>query len=325
MSIAASSAQRSERRSVPRRRFQGRAWRETVSFYLFISPWLLGFLALSVVPLALGFAASLTNYDGYNLDSLRFRGVDNYLRALDDPEVWHALWRTVVFSIMNVPLSIGLALLLAILLNGAIPARGIFRTIFYLPHILPIVAVVWIWRIFVDQNYGLVNGMLSWIWPDTAIRWTVDYPTQVLTALTVWMGIGGGMVIFLAGLQGVPNELKEAARIDGATTPQLYRAVIVPLLTPVIFFELVLTMIRSLQTLVAPMLLAGDQLASIPVRDNYLLLVHAYQQVFAQQRYGYGLALIWMFLVVIVALTYAVFKSSKYWVYYEVEQDGGQR
>jgi multiple sugar transport system permease protein len=228
MTIAATSASR----ATPKRRFQGRAWRETVSFYMFISPWLLGFLALSVVPLALGFAASLTNYDGYNLDNLRFRGLDNYLRAFDDPEVLHSLWRTVVFSVMNVPLSIGLALLLAILLNGAIPARGVFRTIFYLPHIVPIVAVVWIWRIFVDQNYGLVNGMLSWIWPDTAIRWTVDYPTQVLTALTVWTGIGGGMVIFLAGLQGIPSELKDAARIDGATTPQLYRAVIVPLLTP---------------------------------------------------------------------------------------------
>jgi multiple sugar transport system permease protein len=223
---------------------------------------------------------------------------------------------------MNVPVSIGLALLLAILLNGAIPGRGVFRTIFYLPHIIPIVAVVWIWRIFVDQNYGLLNGLLGFIWPDTAIRWTVDYPTQVLTALTVWMGIGGGMVIFLAGLQGIPSELKEAARIDGATTFQLYRGVIVPLLTPVIFFELVLTMIRSLQTLVAPMLLAGEQLASIPARDNYLLLVHAYQQVFAQQRYGYGLALIWMFLVVIVALTYAVFRSSRFWVYYEVDQHG---
>jgi ABC-type sugar transport system permease subunit len=321
MTIAATGTPR----PLPRRRFQGRAWRETVSFYLFISPWLIGFLALSVLPLALGFAASLTNYDGYNLDNLRFRGLDNYLRAFDDPEVLHSLWRTVVFSVMNVPLSIGLALLLAILLNGAIPARGVFRTIFYLPHIVPIVAVVWIWRIFVDQNYGLVNGVLSWFWPDTAIRWTVDFPTQVLTALTVWTGIGGGMVIFLAGLQGIPSELKDAARIDGATTPQLYRAVIIPLLTPVIFFELVLTMIRSLQTLVAPMLLAGDQLASIPVRDNYLFLVHAYQQVFAQQRYGYGLALIWMFLVVIVALTYVVFKTSKYWVYYEVDQDGGKR
>lgn len=321
MTIAATSTTR----PVARRRFQGRAWRETVSFYLFISPWLLGFIGLSVVPLALGLAASFTNYDGYNLDNLRFRGFDNYLRAFDDPEVWHALWRTTVFSLMNVPLSIGLALLLAILLNGAIPARGVFRTLFYLPHVIPIVAVVWIWRVFVDQNYGLVNGILSWFWPNTAIRWTVDYPTQVLTALTVWMGIGGGMVIFLAGLQGIPGELKEAARIDGASMPQLYRSIIVPLLTPVIFFELVLTMIRSLQTLVAPMLLAGDQLASIPTRDNYLFLVHAYQQVFAQQRYGYGLALIWMFLIVIVALTYAVFKSSKYWVYYEVEQDGGKR
>ena len=308
-----------------RRRFQGRAWRDTVSFYLFISPWLLGFLGLSVIPLALGLGASLTNYDGYNLDNLRFRGLGNYTRVFDDPDVWHALWRTFIFSLMNVPVSIGLALGLAILLNGAIPARGVFRTIFYLPHIIPIVAVVWIWRIFVDQNYGLLNGLLSFVWPDTAVRWAVDYPTHVLTALTVWTGVGGGMVIFLAGLQGIPNELKEAAKIDGAGNLRLYRSVVVPLLTPVIFFELVLTMIRSLQTLVAPMLLSGDQLATIPSRDNYLFLVHAYQQVFAQQRYGYGLALIWMFLVVIVALTYAVFKTSKYWVYYEVDQDGGAK
>jgi multiple sugar transport system permease protein len=303
------------------RRFQGRAWRDTVSFYLFISPWLIGFLALTVVPLALGFAASLTNYDGYNLDNLRFRGLGNYTRVFDDPDVWHALGRTFVFSLMNVPASIGLALVLAILLNGPIPGRGIFRTIFYLPHVIPIVAVIWIWRIFVDQNYGLLNGLLSLVWPDTAIRWSVDYPTQVLTALTVWMGVGGGMVIFLAGLQGVPNELKEAAKIDGANPFQLYRSVVIPLLTPVIFFELIMTLIRSLQTLVAPMLLSGDQLATLPARDNYLFLVHAYQQVFAQQRYGYGLALIWLFLVVIVALTYAVFQSSRYWVYYEVDQD----
>lgn len=308
-----------------RRRFQGRAWRDTVSFYLFISPWLLGFLGLSVIPLALGLGASLTNYDGYNLDNLRFRGLGNYTRVFDDPDVWHALWRTLIFSLMNVPVNIALALGLAILLNGAIPARGIFRTIFYLPHIIPIVAVVWIWWIFVDQNYGLLNGLLSFAWPDTAVRWAVDYPTQVLTALTVWTGVGGGMVIFLAGLQGIPNELKEAAKIDGASNFRMYRSVVVPLLTPVIFFELVLTMIRSLQTLVAPMLLSGDQLATIPSRDNYLFLVHAYQQVFAQQRYGYGLALIWMFLVVIVALTYAVFKTSKYWVYYEVDQDGGAK
>jgi ABC-type sugar transport system permease subunit len=310
---------------VTRRRFQGRAWRDTVSFYLFISPWLLGFLGLSVIPLALGFGASLTNYDGYNLDTLRFRGLDNYGRIFEDPDVWHALWRTFVFSLMNVPISIALALGLAILLNGAIPARGLFRTIFYLPHVVPIVAVVWIWRIFVDQNYGLMNGLLGFIWPDTAVRWAVDYPTQVLTALTVWTGVGGGMVIFLAGLQGIPTELKEAAKIDGAGTFRMYRSVVVPLLTPVIFFELVLTIIRSLQTLVAPMLLSGDQLATIPSRDNYLFLVHAYQQVFAQQRYGYGLALIWMFLVVIVALTYAVFKTSRYWVYYEVDQDGGAK
>lgn len=306
------------------RHFRSRASRDTVSFYLFISPWLLGFVALTVVPLALGLGASLTNYDGFNLDNLRFVRLANYARAFDDPDVWHALLRTFIFSLMNVPAGIGLALLLAIMLNGSIPGRGVFRTIFYLPHVIPIVAVIWIWRIFLDQNYGLLNGLLSLVWPDTAIRWTVDYPTPVLTALTVWMGVGGGMVIFLAGLQGIPNELKEAAKMDGATSLQVYRSVVIPLLTPVIFFQVILMLIGSLQTLVPAMLLSGDQLSTLPARDNYLFLVHAYQQVFAQQRYGYGLALIWMFLVVIVVLTYAVFRSARYWVYYEVDQQGGK-
>ena len=305
-------------------RFRSRAWRETVSFYLFIGPWLIGFLALGVLPLVFGLVISLTNYDGFNLDNLKFRGLDNYTRVLDDPEVLHSLSRTLVFTGLSVPLGIAFALGLAVLLNQGIPARGVFRTLFYLPHIIPIVAIVWIWRLFTDQNFGLLNGLISVVRPDTAIRWLVDYPTYVLIVLTLWAGVGGGMVIFLAGLQGIPNELKEAARIDGASAWQVFRTVTLPLLTPVIFFQLILSIIGALQVLVAPMLMAGSSLGASPPRDNYFYLIHVYQQVFAHQRFGYGMALLWLLFAVIVALSALVFRSSRYWVYYEVEQEGAK-
>jgi multiple sugar transport system permease protein len=303
-----------------RGRFQGRAWRETRSFYLFIAPWLIGFVLLSVVPLALGLATSLSNYDGFNLDNLKFRGLGNYARLLEDDDVVYSFGRTLAFTAMNVPLGIAAALGLATLLNQTVRGRGFFRTLFYLPHVIPIVAVVWVWRIFIDQNFGILNAVIGLVRPDTAIRWLVDYPTYVLVALSLWTGIGGGMVIFLAGLQGIPNELKEAARIDGAGTWRVFRHVTLPLLTPVVFFQLILSIIGSLQVLVAPMLLAGTSLGSLPPRENYFYVVHVYQQVFANQRFGYGTALLWVLFVAIVLLSAMVFRSARYWVHYEVEQ-----
>ena len=309
------------------RRFRGRAWRETRSFYLFVAPWLIGFVVLGVFPLVLGLATSFTNYNGFNLDQVKFLGLTNYLRAAADGEAIVALGRTVYFSLLSVPLGIALALAIAIMLNQSIPMRGGFRTLFYLPTVVPIVATVWIWKIFVDQNFGLLNAALSLVFPDAAVRWLVDYPTFVLIALTLWMGVGGGMVIFLAGLQGVPTELKDAAQIDGANRWGTFRFITLPLLTPVIFFQLILGIIGSLQTLVAPMLLAGGStglMSTMPPRDNYLYLVHVYIQVFANQRFGYGTALLWLLFIVIVVLSVIVFRSSRYWVYYETETEGGK-
>src|SRR5947209_1488792 len=149
------------------RRFRGRAWRETRSFYLFVAPWLIGFVVLSVFPLVLGLATSFTNYDGFNLDHVKFLGLTNYLRAASDGEAIVALSRTVYFSVLSVPLGIALALVIAVMLNQSIPMRGGFRTLFYLPTVVPIVATVWVWKIFVDQNFGLLNAALGLVFPDT--------------------------------------------------------------------------------------------------------------------------------------------------------------
>src|SRR5579884_3443518 len=185
-----------------RPRFRGRAWRETRSFYLFVSPWIIGFLFLGLFPLLLGVATSFTNYDGFNLDHVKFVGLANYMRAISDNEAIFALGRTAFFTVLDVPLNIILAMLIAVMLNQAVPARGAFRTLFYLPTVVPIVASVWVWKIFLDQNFGLLNAGIGLVLPNTAVRWLVDYPTYVLIALTLWTSVGGGMVIFLAGLQG---------------------------------------------------------------------------------------------------------------------------
>lgn len=303
---------------------RGRAWRETRSFYLFVSPWLIGFIFLGLFPLVLGIATSFTNYDGFNLDHVKIVGIDNYRRAAADGEVIFAFGRTAFFTALHVPLSIILAIAIAVMLNQSIPARGVFRTLFYLPTVVPVVAAVWVWKIFLDQNFGLLNAAIELVFPDTAIRWLVDYPTYVLIALTLWMGVGGGMVIFLAGLQGIPSELKEAAQIDGAGRWRVFRSVTLPLLTPVIFFQLIMGVIGSLQVLVSPLLLAGASLSAMPPRDNYFYLIHVYIQVFANQRFGYGTALLWLLFLVIVLLSAILFRSSRYWVYYEVESEGGQ-
>jgi multiple sugar transport system permease protein len=171
-------------------------------------------------------------------------------------------------------------------------------------------------------NNGVLNAIISIFRPGTAILWTTDYALPSLTMISVWQGAGVGMVIFLAGLQGIPRELEEAAYLDGASKLRSFRHITIPLMTPVIFFQLVLAIIGSLQQYALPMLLAGGRIGSVPPRDAYFFVVHVMRQIFTFSRFGYGLALMWLLLVVIVVLTIIVFGSSRYWVHYEVEIAG---
>lgn len=295
-----------------------------IAFYAFISPWLLGFIFLGIVPLVVGLLTSLTNYDGFNVATVKFVGLRNYARFFEDPEAIHAFRRTLLWSAINVPAWLVISFALALILNQSIRARGFFRTLFYLPSIIPIVGVVWAWRLILDPNNGLLNAFLSLFRPGTAILWTTEYALPALTMISVWQGLGVGMVIFLAGLQGIPRELEEAALIDGATKWKVFRHVTIPLMTPVIFFQLVLAIISSVQQFALPVLLAGGRMSSLPPRAAYFYVVHTMRQIFTFSRFGYGLALMWLLFVAIVVLTIIVFWSSKYWVYYEVEIEGGR-
>ena len=264
------------RRMSLRKRLSSRAWRRTVGFYAFIAPWLIGFVLLAIVPLILGFLTSLTDYDGLNLATVKLLGLRNYSRAFADVDARYSMGRTLLWSALNSPAWIVLSFVLALILNQSIKGRGLFRTLYYLPTIVPVVARVWIWKILLDKNYGLLNAAISAVQPGTALPWLSEYAMIGLTAVGIWGGLGWGMVVFLAGLQDIPGELIEAARIDGATSWQAFRHVTIPLMTPIIFFQLVMALIGSFQQFVIPLLLtttAGSGstgLPPVPPRSVYL-------------------------------------------------------
>jgi multiple sugar transport system permease protein len=292
--------------------------KRTFTFYLFVAPWLLGFVLLGIFPLLVGLLTSLTNYDGLNLETVKFVGLSNYARAFEDPDVSFSLVRTILWGLANLPLWLMLSFLLALILNQDVKGRGLFRTIFYLPSLIPITAAVTAWRIILEKNFGMLNASISQFTPEpVAIGWLSDYSLPGMTSIAVWGGLGAGMVIFLAGLQGIPDELKEAAQIDGANSWQVFRHITLPLMTPVIFFQLVLGLIGSFQQLNLPLLVTkvGIAASSVPPRPIYLYMIHTYQQIFTNGRYGYGTALLWMLFIGILILTWFVFWSEKYWVY----------
>jgi multiple sugar transport system permease protein len=299
--------------------------RRTVTFYLFVSPWLIGFVLLAIFPLLVGLLTSLTNYDGLNLESIKFVGLGNYARAFEDTDVSFSLVRTILWGLANLPLWLVLSFILALILNQDVKGRGLFRTIFYLPSLIPITAAVTAWRIILEKNFGMLNASISMFTPSpVAIGWLSDYSLPGMTSIAIWGGLGYGMVIFLAGLQGIPDELKEAAQIDGASSWQVFRHITLPLMTPVIFFQLVLGLIGSFQQLNLPLLVTkvGIAASSVPPRPIYLYMIHTYQQIFTNGRYGYGTALLWMLFIGILILTWIVFWSEKYWVYSDASERG---
>jgi multiple sugar transport system permease protein len=235
-----------------------------------------------------------------------------------------ALKNTALYGMVTVPVGLVIGLLLAMMLNQAIQGRAFFRLLYYLPSILPLAGAIMAWRLMFSKDAGLVNALLSVFRPGTAINWPTDH-FLLLLYLFAWWNIGGAMVIFLAGLQGIPEELREAAKLDGATRFQVFRRITVPLLTPVIFFQLILGLIGSLQILDAAILIygrAGMTGAITMPRDKYFYMVYNYSQVFDFQRYGYGVALSWLFFLIVLVLTLIIVATSRYWVYYEVSQEG---
>ena len=282
--------------------------------YLFIAPWVLGFLVFQGGPLIASLYYSLTEYD--ILSSPKFVGLDNYHYALTgDPLFWQSLWRTCYFALLAVPLGLIGSILLAILLNQGLRGSSFFRTFFYIPSLTPAVAMAILWSWLLHPTLGLANQILK----DMHLApyaWLTEKGTVIptLVMISLWAGVGGNtMLIFLAALQGVPKDLEEAAELDGAGAFQKFRVITLPMISPVILFNLILSIIASFQVFS----LAFVATDGGPSYGSWFMILHIYNQAFYYFRLGYGAALSWIFLAILLAITSAIFLSARRWVYYQ--------
>lgn len=271
---------------------------------------------------------SFTNFDGIN-QHFRWVGWRNYVEVFQDPLALQGMIRTLFYTAITAPLSVAGGLGLALLLNRRMRAMGLFRTIFYLPSVVPIVASAIIWQLVFNRDSGVANAILEFF-HGPVITWLID-PTAFLALIVmVLWGMGGGMIISLAGLQNVPTDLLEAAKVDGAGVWRRFWTITLPIISPILFFQIVTAVIYALQTLVQPLLLApnistagaGANPQFVPA-GNQLYMVHVYTEFFTFQRFGYGSALLWVLFLLVLLITLLIFRSSSTWVYYEIDNEGG--
>lgn len=284
---------------------------------LFISPWLLGFCVFDIYPLIASMYYSFTDYNV--LTSPGWVGTANYHELFfQDDLFWKSLWNTVYFTAFSVPACLAASILIAILLNMKLPGMPIFRTIFFLPSIVPIVAsaVLWLWVLNPDS--GLVNSLLHQFFGIEGPGWLAseDWSKPSLIIMSVW-GIGAAIVVFLAGLNEVPQSLYEVAELDGAGVWHKFRHVTLPMLSPTILFNLIMGLIASFQyfTQVYVMTLGRGT----PLDSTMFYALYLYRVSFYYLRMGYASAMAWVLFVVILVATLGVLASSRKWVYYQGE------
>jgi len=279
---------------------------------LFVSPWILGLFIFFVYPLVSSIYYSFTTYSVINPGE--FVGLENYQRLLRDDLFWISIRNTLQFTAMSVPINLVFAICIALLLNRKILFQGIYRTIFFIPTLVPVVATAAVWRWLMNTQFGLINNMIGYLGIDpvpwlASPQWT--RPSMVIIA--AW-GVGTAIVVNLAGLQGISTEYYEAADVDGANTFQKIFHITLPLLTPVIFYNLVMGLINALQIFTLPFTLTfGD---GSPVNSLTFLVMHIYNNAFGLMRMGYASAMAWILFVIILILTIIVFSTSKRWVHY---------
>ena len=290
-------------------------------FYLFAGPWWIGFLALTAGPLIYAFWLSFKSYDGLSGRS-RSVGWDNYSNALNDPKVWAAIMRTGTFVAVVVPAVTIASLLVALLLNRKRRGVSVFRTIFYLPSILPVVASALMFKQLFDRDTGLMNAIFERLGLDRVFWLTGSTARLVLILMFLW-ALGAGMLIFLAALQDIPSEMVEAAQLDGAGSVRRFFSITVPMVSPTIFFMIVVNLIFASQVLIEPVLIAPStgaagglaNTAGVP-ESNRLYLVEVGSQIFSYSRFGYASALLWILVVILLVLTAALLALSRRFVYY---------
>jgi multiple sugar transport system permease protein len=290
------------------------ARQEERAFYLFILPWIVGFVVFTAGPILASFYYSFNFYDV--VTPARWVGAQNYADLMKDTLFWQSLRVTAVYSVGAVTTGIIASLAIALLLNRDIHGVAVFRTIYYLPSVISGVAVSLLWLWILNSDFGIINFLLwklfridgpSWIMSRT---WVI--PSLILMSL--W-GIGGSIVIYLARLQGIPTELYEAAEIDGANYWQRMGAITLPLMTPVIFFNMITGVIGSFQVFTQAYVMTNGG----PNNASLFYVLYLYRNAFRYWRMGYASAQAWILFLILLVLTAIMLYTSKRWVYYDAD------
>jgi multiple sugar transport system permease protein len=299
--------------------WQGMQGSEALSGLLFVSPFIIGFVIFSALPMLASLGLSLTDFDPRRPDEVRFIGIENYLRMTRDPILLESLWVTVRFALMVVPLTLGFALAVALLVNNTLLAgRNVFRTLFYMPMQIPIVASTLVWIGVLHAQNGWLNLALgaagipgpNWLQSPTWVG-------PALALMGLW-GIGNMMLIFLAGLQSVPTELYDAARVDGAGVWGRFRHVTLPMISPVLFYNLIIALIATFQFFTQAYVISNGR--GDPDRATLFFNLNLFREAFQFFNMGYASALAWLLFVIVLGLTIILFRTAGRWVY-----EGGAR
>ncbi|MCC6894091.1 MAG: sugar ABC transporter permease [Anaerolineae bacterium] len=298
------------------------ARREAAAGYMYVAPWVVGFLLLTVGPMLASLYFSFTDYD--IVSSPRWIGIQNYTQLFQDPLFWKSLQVTLYFAILSLPSSLVTGFFLAVLLNQNVRGIRIWRTIYFLPSVLSGVAVTLVWITMFNPQVGVVNQILE-ILGFKGPSWLSD-PDWALPALAImalW-GVGQNMIIYLAGLQSVPQDMYDAAKVDGANAWQSFRSITIPMMSPVLFYNLVLGLIGTFsyftQVYIASSSVSGaSRELGGPARSTLFYNLYLFQNAFRYGRMGYASAMAWILFIIVLILTALIFKSSSMWVYYEGE------
>lgn len=295
------------------------------SFYTFLLPWLFGFLVFQAMPIVWGFSVSLTNRTAFSL-KVSFVGLKNYLSLIVDPNILYSFLTTFIYTIEGTTIAVLTGFAFALLLDNKGWGRGAFRTILYFPYMIPVIAVSWIFRIFLDRDTGFFNIVLLKIGLiHSSIDWLGQFTRGSIVSLMFWQA-GWSMIIFLGALSTVPNELYEVARIDGAGYVRRVRHIMLPLISPFILFQFVTSTVYAMQAFIQPYILTprqirGEQLVTtVPPAQTFFVMSRGYYEVITDHRLAYGLAMLWLLFFVILIITIVFIRFGGFLVYSEVEQ-----
>lgn len=286
---------------------------------LFITPWLVGLLVFTIYPFVSSFILSFTNYNV--ISSPKFVNIVNYINMFQDKTFWDSLFATFEYAALTVPLKLIFALFIAYVLNFKLRGINFYRTAYYIPSILGgNIAIAVLWRFLFATN-GLINQFLG-VFGVNPIGWFASPIGAMfsISLLRIWE-FGSAMVIFLAALKNIPEELYEAAAVDGAGKVRTFIRVTIPLLTPIIFFNLIMQLIQAFQEFNGPYMITNGG----PLNKTYLISMLIYDNSFKYFNMGYASAISWVLFIIILIFTMLVFKSSKYWVFYSDEDGGGKK